>query len=53
MEAGATQDKATEALPETPTRDVGADGTVAGIIGADDADDADFPIALVAVTENV
>ena len=53
MEAGATHDRVTEALPRTPVGAAGVEGTVAGITAAD-ADDADeVPTEFVAVTVKV
>ena len=53
LEVGATHVKATEPFPDTPTTDVGTDGAAAGMTAVEAMDEAEVPIALVAVTANV
>ena len=50
---GTFHDKKTCAFPAAAVRLVGASGTVASVIGLDDADEGPVPAALVAVTVNV
>ena len=53
LEAGATHERVTEALPDTPDTDVGEEGAVAGITAVEAGDAADVPTELVAVTVKV
>ena len=53
LEAGAVHERVTRVLPKTPVTPAGADGTVAGIMEAVAAEEADVPTEFVAVTANV
>ena len=53
LAAGADQDSTTAALPTTPTGAAGADGTAAGVMGADARDGSETPAELEAVTVKV
>jgi hypothetical protein len=53
FEAGVVHDSATWPLPAVPDTPVGAPGTADGVTGAEAAESAPVPTALIAATVNV
>jgi hypothetical protein len=53
LEAGAVHDNVTWPLPGVPEIPVGAPGTAPGVTGAEAAESAPVPTALIAATANV